>query len=73
MTRPSMLMIPKVSVPVDSARDYACGSYNGNKNFSCQPYGSKGNIDAPKKDNSGWVIGLVTTVVGGVIGGIFAT
>jgi len=69
MTKPTLLLLPKVNVPQGSANDYACGSYNGNKNFSCKPYGSLGNIDSGSSSD-GWGSAIVSGIVGSIIGSV---
>ena len=70
MLTPSLIKMPSITLPSGSANDYACGVYNGNKNFSCSPYGSLGNIDGHLNGgSSGWgpaVLGAVIGVVGSV-------
>ncbi|MCR5822855.1 MAG: hypothetical protein K6G60_00325 [Lachnospiraceae bacterium] len=46
-----LLQLPKVNVSSIATKDYACGTYtdsNGNVqyDFSCNPYGNQGKIDA---------------------------
>lgn len=68
MTKPTMLLIPKATVPLGSANDYACGSYEGNTNFSCSPYGNKGNIDVNSSSGSGaWGPSIIGAIVNGII------
>ncbi len=51
--RKEILQLPRVKAPKVTTRDFACSSYtdhNGNTqiDFSCDPYGSQGNIDVNK-------------------------
>ena len=67
MTKPTLVLLPKVNVPAGSANDYACGYYNGYTDFSCHPYGSQGNIDSGRSSSiRDWTIALVSTIVGAV-------
>lgn len=77
MLAPKLLKLPRAVVPNGSAKDYACGSYEGHKDFSCKPYGDKGNIDESKsqtveKENSDDTSVMTDILVGTATGALTA-
>ena len=57
-----LFIIPKVRIP-NMAGDYACASYDGKIDFSCNPYGNEGPIDTNTSGDTVEKVGIFVKII----------